>query len=150
MTDDIQRILSRDRRTAPCFKGVYAKDELPDASSTSSLYVCNTDPSTRQGEHWVVIYIGPKRQGEYFDSFGRLREVDREFVEFLDDNCSSWTRNVKTVQHMFSDACGYHCVFYSVYRCLGFNVNSIVNMYTNNLLYNDAIVKSFVRDRVLL
>lgn len=98
----------------------------------------------------MAMYIGPKRRGEYFDSFGIIRKMDREFVDFLDANCTSWTRNTKAVQHVLSDACGYHCIFYSVYRCLGFDVNTIVNMYTDNLLYNDAIVKSFVRDYVVL
>ena len=51
---------------------------------------------------------------------------------------------------MISGACGYHCVFYSVYRCLGFDLNAIINMYSANTLYNDSIVKEFVRDKVIM
>jgi len=46
---------------------VYA-DRLP---NEPRLLVCNTDPSHRLGEHWVVIYVDDEgRYGEYFDSFG--------------------------------------------------------------------------------
>ena len=29
-------------------------------------------------------------------------------------------------------------------------MNAIVNMYTNNLIYNDTIVKEFVREKMLM
>ena len=29
-------------------------------------------------------------------------------------------------------------------------MNAIVNMYTNNLMYNDATVKKFVREKMML
>ena len=149
-TDDIKRILACDRRTQTSFRGVYARDELPSQTPTSSLYVCNTDPSTRSGQHWVVIYIDGKRRGEFFDSTGLFRPIELEFEKFLNDNTNCWTRNTKAVQHMMSDACGYHCVFYSVYRCLGFDLNAIINMYSANTMYNDSIVKEFVRDKVIM
>ena len=145
-TDDISDILKRDKRTRQTFRGVFASDELPQHSPTSSLYVCNTDPSTKGGEHWIVIYIDVKRRGELFDSAGCMRSIEIPFKHFMTSNCVSWTRNAKTVQNPLSDACGYHCIFYSVYRCLGYNMTSILNMYTAKLTYNDEIVKEFVCD----
>ena len=110
-TNEIERILSHDKRTKNFFRGVFAKDELPLQATTSSLYICNTDPSTRGGEHWVAIYFDKKRHGELFDSFGMLRPLEKEFERFLTRNSVSWFRNNKTVQHVLSDACGYHCIF---------------------------------------
>ncbi len=147
-TDDIRRILSADKRTRKSFRGVFASDQLPTSTSTSSLYVLNTDPSTRSGEHWTVVYVDGKGQGEYFDSFG-LPPAKEEFIMFLDNSSIRWTFNTKTVQYMLSDACGYHCIFFAIHRCVGFNMNTVVNMYTNNLLYNDSIVKQFVCEKVL-
>lgn len=144
-TNDIRRILSRDKRTRLTFRGVYACDQLPTNSPTSSLYVCNTDPSTRGGEHWLAIYIGVRREGEVFDSGGDISPINNEIARFLNVNCNVWTRNTRVVQDPLSDACGYHTIFYSVYRCLGYNLDDILHMYTNNLMYNDWIVKEFVR-----
>ncbi len=145
-TNDIRDILTMDKRTRLAFRGVYACDQLPSKSPgpTSSLYVCNTDPSTRGGEHWLAIYIDVKRRGEVFDSGGDINPINNEFVRFLELNCNVWTRNARAVQHPLSDACGYHTIFYSVYRCLGYDLDDILHMYTNNLLYNDSIVKEFV------
>jgi hypothetical protein len=147
-TDDIREILARDKRTRSSFRGVYAKDQLPAQAPTSSLYVCNTDPSTRGGEHWVVIYIDGERRGEFFDSISNVRPIEEQFESFLQRNSVTWTRNARTVQHLMSDTCGYHCVFFAVNRCVGFSMNSIVNMYTANLLHNDKIVMDFVRNYI--
>jgi hypothetical protein len=147
-TDEIVQILERDNRTKRSFRGVYACDELPRMATTTSLYVCNTDPSTKPGEHWVVIYFDGKRRAEFFDSFGMHPSV-RTFETFLNNNSTMWIHNEKAVQYPFSHACGYHCIFYSVHRCIGYDMNAIVNMYTNNMMYNDFIVKEFVYEKMM-
>ena len=78
------------------FQGVYSRNELPIMAPTTSLYVCNTDPNHKLGEHWVTIYIENNRRGEYFDSFG-MPPLFKEFVTFLDNNTKSWTRNKRIV-----------------------------------------------------
>ena len=140
----IKHILESDARARDAFRGVYSRNELPIRAPTTSLYVCNTDPNHKPGEHWVTIYIGNDRRGEYFDSFGMPPLFD-EFVTFLNNNTKSWTHNKRVVQDVYSSACGYHCIFYAVHRCVGFDVGSIANMYTNDTVFNDAIVEEFVR-----
>jgi hypothetical protein len=147
-TDDIRNVLQRDKRTTDLFKGVYAYDKLPSRATASSVYVCNTDPSTEPGEHWIVIYFDDKGRAEYFDSFG-LHPSISNFEMFLNNNSSIWKCNTKIVQHPFSDACGYHCIFFVVHRCVGFDMNAIVNMYTNDLMFNDRLVKMFVCENLM-
>ena len=139
----IKRILETDSRTRDFFRGVYSRNELPISTPTTSLYVCNKDPNHKPGEHWVAIYIDKNRPGEYFDSFG-MSSLFNEFVTFLDNNSKSWTSNNRIVQDVYSSACGFHCIFYAVHRCVGFDVGSIANMYTNDTVFNDAIVEEFV------
>jgi len=68
--EDIERAV---RRRVRRFDGVVAADRLP---NEPRLLVCNTDPSYRPGEHWIVIYVDDEgRYGEYFDSFGRPPSV---------------------------------------------------------------------------
>ena len=140
----IKHILESDARARDAFRGVYARNKLPIRAPTTSLYVCNTDPNHKPGEHWVTIYINNDRRGEYFDSFGMPPLFD-EFVTFLNNNTKSWTHSKIVVQDVYSSVCGYHCIFYAVHRCIGFNVGSIANMYTNDAVFNDAIVEEFVR-----
>ena len=148
-TEEIRILLTEDKRTTNAFRGVYARDELPKESKTNSLYICNTDPSNEPGEHWIVMYIDENRRADYFDSFGRY-PTEKCFEKFLTNNSVFWTHNDRPVQDLFSDACGYHCIFFAVYRCVGFDLNSIVNMYTDDLLVNDAFVKGFVLHNVLV
>ena len=92
----------------------------------------------------MIIYIDSDRRGEYFDSFG-IPLLFSEFLKFLNNNTKSWTHNKRVVQDAYSSACGFHCIFYAVHRCVGFDVGSIANMYTNDAAFNDAIVEKFVR-----
>ena len=68
-----------------------------------------------------------------------------EFVTFLANYTKSWTHNKRVVQNVYLSACGYHCIFYAVHRCVEFDVGSIANMYMNNAVFNDAIGEEFVR-----
>jgi hypothetical protein len=95
----------------------------------------------------VAIYIGNDRRAEFFDSFG-MHPTVWHFETFLNENSRYWTHNTKRVQSFYSDACGYHCIFYAVHRCVGFDVNAIANMYTKNNVYNDVVVKEFVRNKM--
>jgi hypothetical protein len=146
-TLDITRLLARDKRTAISFRGVFACDKLPVHAPTSSLYICNTHHARAPGEHWIAIYIDASGRGEFFDSFG-MHPTIMHFESFLNSNCKYWMHNTKRVQSFYSDACGYHCIFYAVHRCVGFNVNAISSMYTNNCTFNDIIVKEFVRNKM--
>ena len=146
-TTEIERFLANDKRTAYHFRGVYACDKLPLDAPTSSLYICNTDHSYSPGEHWIAIYIDDKRRAEFFDSFG-MHPTVWHFESFLNRNSKSWTCNITRVQNLFSNACGYHCIFYGVHRCSGFDMNAIINMFTIDTAYNDAVVKQFVHNKL--
>ena len=140
----IKRVLETDARTRDTFRGLYARNELPIRAPTTSLYVCNTDPNHKPGEHWVTIYIDNDRRGEYFDSFG-MPPLYEEFVAFLDNNTKFWTHDKRVVQDIYSSVCRLHCIFYAVHRCVGFDVGSIASTYTNDAVLTDAIVEEFVR-----
>jgi hypothetical protein len=67
-TGDIEVLLNADSTCRRVFQGVFSSDMLP---PNHRLLVCNTDPSTRPGQHWIAIYVDENRCGEYFDSFGQ-------------------------------------------------------------------------------
>ena len=130
------------KRCGRIFLGVFAIDRLPQPLPTRRplILVCNTDPHDRPGEHWIVLYINTN--GEYFDSFAE--KPRRTFELYLDKYCARWTMNNKTLQSVISSFCGHYCVFYSLYKCLNYDIDAITNIFTNNTALNDYLVHDFV------
>ena len=65
-TNDIEKAL----KNYPNFNGVFAVDQLP-GDPKPGLYIANTDPSYKDGEHWVLLYKCKEGTTEFFDTFGR-------------------------------------------------------------------------------
>jgi len=136
-TNEIEKLL-----TVTCkydFQGVYSIDSLP---SKPKLLVCNTDPSTKPGQHWISIYVSEDGRGEYFDSFGRM--PTEHFVDYLNEHCRNWIYNKKQLQSIVSTFCGYYCCMYCMYRCRGFDLNKVVNFFSTDTAFNDSIVHGFI------
>jgi hypothetical protein len=121
------------------FQGVFSADTLPD---NPSLLVCNTDISTKPGQHWIAIHVDENGRGEYFDSFGRA--PNEHFEAYMNEHCRIWTFNKKQLQSLFSSYCGNYCCMYCVLRCRSVDMTRMVNMFTNDTTFNDSIVHSFV------
>lgn len=121
------------------FQGVFSADTLP---NNPTLLICNTDPSTKAGVHWIAIHVDNHGIGEYFDSFGRPPNEHFEF--YMNEHCRIWTFNNKQLQNIFSRFCGNYCCLYCAIRCKQFTMTRIINMFTNDTTFNDTIVHKFV------
>ena len=133
-TDQIVRILKHVNK----FQGVFSADTLPDYPR---LLVCNTDPSTKPGIHWIAIYVNDGR-GEYFDSFGRPPEG--VFETYMNRHCTVWTFNKRQLQSIISSFCGFYCCVYCICRSRELDLPRIVSMFTNDTGFNDYIVHRFI------
>jgi len=143
-TAQIEHLLQKDPFMQDVFAGVYPRDRLPRViKNYPSAYVCNTDPHTANGEHWVAIYVDQDGHGDYFDSFG-LPPMYARFVNFMNTHCTLWTWNEKQLQELTSHVCGHYCVFFLMQRCRGLTMNTIVNMFGQNLQDNDVLVHDFI------
>ena len=141
-TNEISDYLNRDPECSKMFYGVYSADKIPNLRSLSALIVCNTDTSSKRGEHCIVLYVDKNIRGEYFDSFGRC-PVDH-FKIFLNENCVEWIWNERQFQSVISKSCGHYCIFYCLYRSRVLDVRKIVRMFTKDTGLNDSIVHKFV------
>ena len=56
----------RSSDVAEIWSSVY-RDNLPDMAEENKFYMCNTDPSSKPDDHWVVLHA-TAWGGEYFDS----------------------------------------------------------------------------------
>ena len=121
---------------------MYSANKIPKLSSLPEFIVCNTDSSSRPGEHCIVLFIDENRRGEYFDSMGRF--PTKWFKTFLDVNCTALIWNEKQLQSVISKFCGHYCIFYCLYGCRGVDVRKVAKMFTKDTSLNDSMVHNFV------
>ena len=124
----------------PGFRGVFALNHLPKENhETPALYVENTQPSCKQGEHWVAIYFPPIGLPEFFDSFAR-KAFAPELRRLLGN---VYRHNRLFLQSPISDTCGHHVIYYARERSKGIPFESI--NYQRKLEDNDFMVKNYVK-----
>ena len=141
-TIEINKILSN--HLGNSFLGVYPRDGLPHTSCSAFSFVSNTDPSTKEGEHWIAVYVDEWGRGIYYDSFG-FPPIHEEFSHFMKQHCSEWTWNDTMVQNPASTACGHHCIFYLMLRHHGYGHARIVTqILSDDVDHNDSTVIRFV------
>jgi hypothetical protein len=144
-TLQVEDLLRLDCNLASTFEGVFASDRLPKFSDLKSALVLNFDPISKPGSHWVAIYVD-NGVGEYFDSYGEPPFIGY-FVNFLKQNCRTWTYNKKEMQALDSDVCGYYCIWFLSERARGKSLLEITSKFSNNHNKNDLIVKKQVETR---
>ena len=94
-TNELSDYLYRDPECSKMFYGVYSADKIPNLRLLPTLIICNTDTSSKRGEHRIVLYVVKNRRREYFDSFGRC--PFEHFKIFLNQNCVEWIWNERQI-----------------------------------------------------
>ena len=65
------------------FDGVYSSDTLKEIKEKPNLIICNTDPSNKPGEHWVLFFFS-ENSVDFFDSLGRdIKYNGSVFLNFI-------------------------------------------------------------------
>lgn len=150
--DELKEILARDSYARRTFCGVFPRDVLTLINvdtSKPSTYIVNTDPSYKQGEHWVVVYFNGLGKGEYFDSFGLPpRHVDIE--RFLNRHTWSYEHNRRTLQNVLSKTCGLYCLYYVIKRSRGESMKRVVSIFhPQRPRANDMKITRLMRRRMI-
>jgi hypothetical protein len=138
-TKEIERFVGADTVSRGVFQGVFSVDTLP---KQPRLLVCNTDKSTKPGQHWIAIHVDTDGRGEHFDSFGRA--PNEQFEVYMNKHCTKWTFNRRQLQSIISSFCGYYCYMFCMLRCRRVDMTRIVNMFTTDTAFTDSIAHSFV------
>ena len=135
-TDQIERLLARD--PLMCHYTVTAKDELPEIVETYPVaLVCNTHNADQPGEHWVAMYVD--EVGDYFDPYGQAPQ-HVEFTNFMNEHCSEWSANERTLHSPLSTVCGQYCVVFLMLRCRNVPMHAFSRLFTTDLIANDCRV----------
>ena len=69
-TFQLTAALEKNPITKKCFDGVYPRDILKSFKKTPRMIIVNTDPSTKSGKHWILLYFDAQGRAKIFDSLG--------------------------------------------------------------------------------
>lgn len=144
-SDQLNCALKEDKCLNTMITGVFSSDNLPgQVIDYPSAYVCNTDPVTLPGEHWVVFWFQSPLVVEFYDSFGHPPDYyGSDFVDFAEQNAGSCVYNNVSVQNKHSDTCGFHVLYFLLLKCRGISVNEIIAI-LKKCAYPDQYVFEYV------
>jgi hypothetical protein len=138
----LDTLMQQDKHVAPFFVGVFAADTLPRRlHKKPALLICNTDPISKPGSHWVAFFIGENGEGEFWDSYG-MPPIIKQHRQFMDRLCKQWTYNHTSLQAIDSIVCGEYCILYLVHRAHGYTLRCFVkSLFGPEPDANDAVVR---------
>lgn len=136
------------------FLGVFSRDTLPKSSLKHGGLIVNTDTQNLPGTHWVAILIR-ENEAYYFDPFGYQPPL--MIVTWLNKRFNIWTCNLRQVQPINSNHCGYFCLHFLYAAQIPYFehielVKIIDYLYPRTLQYSHYldIVNTFIRNQELL
>ena len=117
------------------FRGVFAKDTMPDEQYKNEVGIVNLDDIIGPGTHWVEYrIINGKEKDEYFDSFGLPPPIQIE--EYLEKN-HKMKILPDELQHRDSIMYGLCCLYFLFERQNGVKWNDV--------LHSSIIGKEFIK-----
>jgi hypothetical protein len=126
---------------------VCAVDQLHNIKTDSFFVICNNQPSTENGMHWIAFHKSKQEKNvQFFDSFGLpLQFYPKQMIEFCKKHGINVSFSDKQYQSNFSDLCGNFSLYFLIKRAKGYTFDQIVKCFdTINLVENETIVKDFV------
>lgn len=143
-TRDILQSLTQDQHAKRYFLGVFPRDKLPQITKYPSSLIVNTDKQGEKGEHWLEIYVDKYINCEFFDSFG-LSEKDYGFESYIRTFSRNYTSNKFQMQDISSNACGYYCIYFILFKSRGLSMLEIQSFFSqDDFNFNDFLVSFIV------
>jgi hypothetical protein len=139
---EITNMLISHPHTAPYFRGVFARDELPTYVTPGSLYIINHSHRRKMGTHWVLIFITNTKVPIYFDTSG-LPAIFPEYRTVL-DKYPFYIYNTKKIQSDQSRSCGLYCVLIALYLSRGLTLYEARNKFTSDLNGNEKRLVTYI------
>lgn len=125
-TKQIWQALTSNPKTEPYFDGVFPIDKLRNIKKKPELIICNTDPSSKPGQHWVLFFFHNDTV-DFFDSLGKeMDHYGHEFVDFAKRFSSKFQTSLVRTQPQNTSICGEYCLYFAYKRCDGEKMENII------------------------
>lgn len=125
---------------------VVALNQLPfQIQHRPAVYIVNSQPNSKPGKHWFVIYFPRVGPAEFFDSLGHgPGYYSWRLNRYLQKHGVYYMRNPSRVQQVGTKNCGQYCIYYIYQRCLGRCMKDIMSDFDmKDLNYNEDVIQRF-------
>ena len=114
-TFQLTAALEKNPITKKCFDGVYPRDILKSIKKTPQMIIVNTDPSTKSGKHWILLYFDAQGHAEIFDSLGNdVASYHSSIKKFIQRHYTHYMHAVHDrIQPKGTTLCGHYCLYYA-------------------------------------
>lgn len=142
-TKQLWNALTRNPETNFYFDGIFSADTLNSITEKPELIICNTDPSNKPGEHWVLFFFKGKSV-DFYDSLGRdIKYYGSLFINFIKDFANDYKQCIRRTQPIDSDLCGHYCLYYALAKCNGDSMETIIDRMVSSDHVIDVVNKNF-------
>ena len=137
----IRTALNTHPLTTHVFRDVRSADQLPQTRDQHDIYVLNTQPHHKPGEHWVTLEYTPTCL-YYFDPLGLpphpniLQQLKRTKALH---NKPLHHNTIRRQGHR--QTCGLHCIYHTLTRSTD---QYTMNIFNTDLDFNDRLVHKLV------
>ena len=130
-TKQLWTALTLNKVTNQYFDGIFSIDTLSEINTKPRLIICNTDPSYKAGQHWVLFFF-KDNSVDFYDSLGKdIQECGPEFITFIQNYCNNFKECIGRTQPNNSSLCGVYCLYYSYAKCIGKSMEEIIDEMKN-------------------
>ena len=128
-TFQLTAALQKNPITKKYFDGVYPRDILNSIKKTPRMIIVNTDPSTKGGKHWILLYFDTWGCAKIFDSLGNdVASYHSSITKFIQRHSTHYMHAVHDrIQPKGNALCGHYCLYYAYSRCEGMSAQKIVH-----------------------
>ena len=135
-TKQLWNALTLNPSTNKYFDGIFSVDTLKEIEEKPDLIICNTDPSYKSGEHWVLFFFSGNSV-DFYDSLGReTTYYGSVFIDFIKNFAYDFKQCLRRMQPIQSDLCGHYCLYYAFAKCHGYSMEEIID----NMVSADDVV----------
>ena len=125
-TKDLWQALTCNPITDYYFDGIFPADALTEIKDKPELIICNTDPSTKPGKHWLLFFFYDDKV-DFYDSLGKdLSQYGKEFNNLVNRFANFYQSTYIRTQPENTALCGYYCLYFAYKRCKGIKMDNII------------------------
>ena len=136
-TKQLYNALTLNAYTNKYFDGIYSIDTLKNINEKPELIICNTDPSNKPGEHWVLFFFNDESV-DFYDSLGKdIKYYGSEFYDFVNKFAKSWYSCMERTQPLGTSLCRQYCLYYAYGKTQSCTMREIIDsMFSPELVVN--------------
>lgn len=152
----IDKTLKTNKFTRTLYQGTFPCDKLSNhkISSFPCAIVVNFDSSSEPGSHWIGLYFDRFRNVEYFDTYARPINTNKDIYNFIQ---RTGNKSIKyligaSIQADTSSVCGHYTILYLLCRAKKISFQCFVNTFSDQTSSGeyDSVVKKIVNELIAI